>query len=91
LFELIVVHELGVGDQQTGPPPHPFVVYRELSRRLNGAAKVVRGRTIRSVAIGKVCGILLENAGGSDRVRTIQKTVSPFDFAQCTLFRGQQR
>ena len=53
LAELIVGQELGVGHQQPGPAPHPFVVDRELARGLDGAAERVRGRAAGTVAAAK--------------------------------------
>src|SRR5262249_44275024 len=78
LSELIVIYELAVGHQQTGPSPDPLVAQCELSGGLNSAAESVRGRTARAVTRGKIARILLENSGRPDRVRPFKQALAPF-------------
>ena len=65
----IVVGDKGrVGDQNSGPAPHPFVGQIELAGRYHDAAEGLRGGGVGAVTRRKVAGILLVNAGGLNRV-----------------------
>src|SRR5208283_5798025 len=75
--QIIVGDEGRIGDQNSGPAPHPFVGQIELAGRYRDTAERLCGGGVGAVARRKVAGVLLINAGGLNRVTAGWESLLP--------------